>query len=67
MPQIVLMCQQDTCGGRVMQCAGPAPVSLFSPPETGKGGGEGRWSAQTVLPWLWPELTLWLPRYFYDE
>ena len=41
----------DPEGPRVIQFSGPAPVSLFPPPETGegKGGGEDRWSAQTVL------------------
>ena len=36
---------------RVMQFSGPAPVSLFPPPETGEGegGGEGWWRAHAVL------------------
>jgi hypothetical protein len=36
---------------RVIQFSGAVAVSLYPPPETGegKGGGEGRWSAQTVL------------------
>src|SRR6266446_3828738 len=37
--------------GRVIQFSGPAPVSLFPPPEMGEGegGGAGRWRAQAVL------------------
>src|SRR5712691_544840 len=36
---------------RVMQFSGPAPVSLFPPPETGEGegGGEDQWRTQAVL------------------